>query len=500
MMISVKAAFRSGGIRRFVVRGTVTSLIAIIAVKSLGLLESIAVGRILGSYQYGLLALVLSVTNLVLAIGTFGLPAALIKFLSGNVRRKEAAKGTILLAFRTCTVTSILVGASSVIIVMNLVEPNYADGNLQTLLGLGILMVTVSAPLALFGSALQGLGRVAALNLRTMLASAIGFALAVPLALVLGTPGALAAFIGGTALVGVLSFPAVRNNVEALDGAPEVASVPLKALIDYGVPTLFSGLVVLFAFYWVNSLMATGPGFADLGVFAVASTLASGIALLPSSVGIPLVPVLSSLSLSDPGRGQAVVSRVMRLVIFISVPIVVVGICFAREIIELTYGHEFVEGSPFLSILALSSLFVAVSGVVGNQIAGVGKMWWSLTINLIWSGIVGIVSFALIPRFGGAGASVAILTGYSILTVVAMAVGRRVLEVRLDSVGGPAMWGASFVVCALIAAFFGGEWRVLAGASLFTLALISLAFLLNPDERSLVKELPVILGIKRKPR
>jgi len=87
--------------------GTITSFAAVIVVKALGLLESIVVARILGDIQYGLLALVLSATNLVLACATLGLPAALTKFLSGEASSsREAAWGTIRRAVRTVLVTS----------------------------------------------------------------------------------------------------------------------------------------------------------------------------------------------------------------------------------------------------------------------------------------------------------------------------------------------------------------------------------------------------------
>ncbi len=486
--------FASGGIRRFVLKGAITSFLAVVAVRIFGLLESVAIGRILGTIQFGELALVLSVTNLVLAVGTLGVPPALTKFLSGEVSSREAARKSILLALRTVTTASVVVGVASGVIVLTLLAPSYPSGGLEPLLALGIFFVTVSAPLTLFGSALQGLGDVTSLNLRTVLASAIGLSLTVPLALSFGMPGALVGFFAGTALVGVFAIPVVWRRVNTLSSASGGRVVSLRSILNYGFPTLLSGLTVLFGFYWVNSMMAAGVGFADLGAFAVALTLANVIPLIPGAVAIPLVPVLSSLSISDPKRGRSVMSRIMRLVVFITVPIVLVAICFAPEIIRVTYGPGFIEGSQYLSILAVSSLLTSVTGVVGNLIAASGKMWWSLAINLVWTGIVVLVSSVLIPGLGGTGASAALLVGYSILTIVALAVGKLVLGARFGSVAVPAFWAASLVVPALLVANLSAGWRVVAGVVLLIVALTSLVFVMDSGERALVKELPSILS------
>ncbi len=121
---AVKTLFASGGIRRFVMGGAITSFCAIVAVRAFGLVESVAVGRILGDIRFGQLALVLSVTNLVLAIGTLGVPPALTKFLSGEAASKEAARGTILVALRAVIAASAAVGFASGVIVLTLLAPS----------------------------------------------------------------------------------------------------------------------------------------------------------------------------------------------------------------------------------------------------------------------------------------------------------------------------------------------------------------------------------------
>src|SRR5437016_1512279 len=211
-------------------RGTITSFAAVIVVKAFGLLESIAVARILGDVQYGLLALVLSATNLVLACGTLGLPAALTKFLSGEASSsREAAWGTIRRAVRTVLVTSAAAGLVFGIVMFQLL-PDYPEGSLKPLVVLGTILVAACAPLVLFGNALQGLGRITELNLRAGLAAVAGLALAIPLCLFLGTLGAIIAFVFGVAFVGATAIPPVWKIARSLPSSTRPDAVSVRSL------------------------------------------------------------------------------------------------------------------------------------------------------------------------------------------------------------------------------------------------------------------------------
>jgi len=302
----------------------------------------------------------------------------------------------------------------------------------------------------------------------------------------------------GTILVGALALPAVMRSLRHLPRHSEVGPVPTRSLLNFGLPALTGGFIVLSASYWINSLMATGRGYADLGAFAVAVTLATVVSLIPSSVGMPLVPVLSSLSISEPRRGERVVSRIMRVVVFISVPIALVWVCFAQEIIGLTYGAAFSGGSSFLPVLAISSIFSAISGVVGAQIAGTGRMWWSLGLNLLWAVIVSVAASMLIPQFGGVGASTALLVGYAVLAIAALAVGRAALHVGFSGLTRPGAWAACLLVPALVTVNILPGWRIPVGGLLSVVSIASLAWLLDAGERSLLKELlSLVLGRRR---
>ena len=278
------------------------------------------------------------------------------------------------------------------------------------------------------------------------------------------------------------------------------SSVGPMGLLNYGFPVVLSGIAVLVALFLVNSWLAASVGLVDLGNFAVATSLAATIGFIPSAVGIPLAPILSSLHVSDPKRGQSLVPRIMRITAFLAVPIVITVIVFAQDIIRVAYGPEFGRASPILEILAASALVVSVTGVVGSQISGSGKMWLGLGINLIWVVVVVCSGALLVPPFGAVGASLAIFTAYVVLGVVLIIVGIRILSLKFDGVLLPVVWSVLLVSLALISGAMTTPGRFALGISVLSLSLITMHPLLRPEEKQLARDAIAILGLHPRTR
>ena len=490
---------RPATVRRFILGGSFSSLLAIVVIKAMGFAESVFVARIIGAEGFGLLTLVLSLTNIMIAVATLGVPPAVTKFLAGEVATsRQASRSTMYMAVRLVALSSAVVCVVVGLIGYFLLASYYSNPALLNLLILAVIFVGLTSPLLPFANALQGLGKITELNWVSIAGAAVGLGLAVVLAITLAEKGALIAFLVGGAMPGFLALRYVKDGIRKLPNHPPIIPVSPKSMLNYGLPNLLAGLSVLGALYVMNSWLAVNSGFVDLGNFAVASSLAAVIGLVPSAMGVPLFPILSSLNVSDPKRGRSLVPRAMRITAFVSVPIVVIVIIFAPEIIGAAYGPQFSGASPLLAILAISALIASITGVVGSQIAGSGRMWLGLEINLVWVSVVTSSGAILIPRFGAVGASLSTLTGYAVLGVILIVVGRGKLLLSFDSVVVPAAWSFAFVCIALLLEFFGGNTRIQAGVGVTLLSVVSMSVLLRGDERQLVREALVLLGLQRR--
>src|SRR5436309_10028414 len=188
----------STSIRRFILGGAFSSFVAILLVKSMGFAESVLVARIIGANGFGLLALVLSLTNIMIAVASMGIPSAVTKFLSGELSSSgEGSRRTLYSAVRMTAFSSAAVSIAAGSIGFFLIAPYYANNTIRNMLLISVVLVALTTPILSFASALQGMGKVIQLNLVSVAAAGFGLLLAVTLAIVFAEKGALIAFLVG---------------------------------------------------------------------------------------------------------------------------------------------------------------------------------------------------------------------------------------------------------------------------------------------------------------
>src|SRR5439155_19087441 len=194
---------RPAAVRRFILGGSFSSLLAIVIVKAMGFAESVFVARVIGADGFGLLTLVLSLTNIMIAVATLGVPPAVTKFLAGEVSTSsQASRSTVYMAVRLIAASSAAVCIAVGLVSYFLLAPYYSNPALLNMLILAVILVGLTAPLIPFANALQGLGKITQLNWVSVAGAAIGLVLAVVLAIALAERGALIAFLVGSAMPG----------------------------------------------------------------------------------------------------------------------------------------------------------------------------------------------------------------------------------------------------------------------------------------------------------
>jgi stage V sporulation protein B len=486
-------------IRRLLLRGTISSFGVAVGAAVLGFAESISVARILGESNFGLYALLVSLLNVSIAVASLGIPPAVMKYVSGEAAySKSASERTLAIAFRATILSSVVTGLGFGVcgsfLLFGLASPSQ-----QLVLAAAIAVATLGTPFLLFSSALQGQGRVTDLNVRSLAGAIFGFGAAVILAVAFSVTGALVAFALGVFLPGILAVRKVARVIRAFPNHVNAKTVTLQSLLNYGVPTLSAQLVVLPVFSLVNWMIAFYWGLPELGLYAAAFTIAGVLTFVPSAVSVPLIPILSSLSLANPRRGETLVPRVMRVMSFVSVPLAILMITLSGPIFALSYGLGFSKAAPYLSILSIAFVLLAVSGVLGRQLAGTGLVKWSLLINIAWAAAVGTATIVLVPSVGSLGASLAILVGYMVTTFLSWIVGKRVLGIDFSVMRLPATWAACFLLLSMALSALSGITQVVVGLALTAAAVASSFLLLEEREKSLVRDAFVLLGFSRQP-
>jgi O-antigen/teichoic acid export membrane protein len=236
---------------------------------------------------------------------------------------------------------------------------------------------------------------------------------------VAGVSGAVAA----SSLASVLTFPlksrCVRKACESRNIAVHSDPTPLEAASArrFAVPAILVGIAAQ-PFDWLASaLLARNPnGFTELGYFAVANSWAQLILFLPAQLAAATQPILANLMGKRDGARIMLILTQGTLLVAAVATVIAVLVMLLSEVIVLVYGPSFKSASGVLSILAISSIFSALSAIFKNFLFSCNKVWAVVGAQVIMGIILCAVTWLLQAR-GATGLALAYIFGWCSLLV-----------------------------------------------------------------------------------
>ncbi|MEZ9820001.1 flippase [Shewanella sp. 10N.286.45.A1] len=172
-----------------------------------------------------------------------------------------------------------------------------------------------------------------------------------------------------------------------------------------------------------TELVSVLLGFIDssesVAYFKVAMQAVSFIALSVTSINIVIMPDVARLFKSgDKERTQLLLTKSVRLIAAISLPIIIALILFGEIAIGFLFGDEYLEAYPILVVLCIGQLANVLMGSVGLVMSMTGKEKQSLKL-LSFTLILNVILFSiLVPKFGAFGAAISVSVSVIILNVL----------------------------------------------------------------------------------
>jgi O-antigen/teichoic acid export membrane protein len=160
----------------------------------------------------------------------------------------------------------------------------------------------------------------------------------------------------------------------------------------------------------------------------------------------PVLPILSE------AYGKADHSTFRRALLFnfllstlIIVPISLVQAA-APALTLLPFGAEY-KGHPDIVLwLMVHALMYALMFPAGSILISMGKMWFSLWLNVVFAVSYGISAWLLVPRYGGAGYAASTVIGYALSCIPCVVFFYR----KLPDVMRFLRWGLLLAACAVL--------------------------------------------------
>jgi O-antigen/teichoic acid export membrane protein len=395
-----------------------------VASRVLGGLAPIILARYLGPDKYGVYTLIVSLVGIFAGVAHLGQNTALQKFLP-EYFVKDPARGGMILADTIVIVSGILAVACTAFYLLSgwMAATIYRQASLAPLFRFSALLVLFLSLFNLASSAVAGLQDFASYSKAMVIRSAGFLALAWAGVALLGLYGAL----GGQVLAAILGLGfllaagarAARRRFSGMVRTAFSRSI-LAEIFSFAFPAFLSGALVAPAFWWANTLLARDSGFAQVGLFGVAFALAQLILVVPTSLTIPAVSFFSeAYASSQCGQGDPfgkLVNTNLRLIWAIALPLALASALFAPWIVNLFFGPAYREAAVLASVMSFVALLMVINHVIGNSIAGSGRMWQGFAVNSFWAALFFTTGSLLIPRWGPTGLAFTFAFSYLIFT------------------------------------------------------------------------------------
>jgi O-antigen/teichoic acid export membrane protein len=205
------------------------------------------------------------------------------------------------------------------------------------------------------------------------------------------------------------AIPATARVLEG--GHPVAVLAALRSSLPLGVMTL-----VTLIYYRSGTLalkLLSSP--AQTARFATASTIGFALLMMPNAITTGLLPRLAATSRS---RQPALVRRAVVAALMICATAGSSVALTAHPLLELLFGATYGQAAPALRVLALATILIGPTGVLGTALIAQGRLrpvylqvGASLVVNLVVLAWLG-------PRHGAVGAALATLMCETLAFVV----------------------------------------------------------------------------------
>lgn len=197
-----------------------------------------------------------------------------------------------------------------------------------------------------------------------------------------------------------------------------------KNILTYGVKLSAANLILVLTSNITIMLLRIfqNENFNQVGYYTRAVAISTMASIIPATIGPLLYSKWSKISKNEVAV-QA--SYVMRISLFASIIISSSIIIFSKEIILIMYGAEFLPAVSAVRILSLSLIFICISSVCNNVLAGDGKAGITMKIFIGTFSIVTFLTWLLVDSLGINGAAIAVLSGNFFTAFMAMIICTR---------------------------------------------------------------------------
>ena len=411
------------------------SFLSSVIVKGLSLITTVAVARLLGPRDFGIYGVLISLVYMVSILGNLGINNAVAKFIPeydiiDSARIKSIIGTTMFIALGESLLSLIVLFASADYLSQHV----YHTPVFKTYLLYTTVLIVTALILNLGNGYLQGLRLYKDMAVRNFYLSLLALPVTIGLVKFFGVLGA----IMSTVIVNAYNLFLIGRIItrffsqKGMGGGYGFDRALAGKIMSYSLPVFLSGLCNVPILWIANTLLASRWGFGEVGVFNAAYNLAIQVAFITTAINYPLVPLYSKLLAEGDHSGlEKLFLKNIKMTCLITLAMALVMGLNARWIIWTLYGPAYGASEMILVWMVVSVVLSSINSVIGMLILASGKVWIALMVNAIWTMVVSVFLFLLIPRMGAISIAISFVMAYLIHTLVLNLVTSKVFTIRI---------------------------------------------------------------------
>jgi O-antigen/teichoic acid export membrane protein len=178
----------------------------------------------------------------------------------------------------------------------------------------------------------------------------------------------------------VLGFMMLRRAVKPrLPSGQAPASSRGRSLALAGVPFLFAEATLVIYQQIDTIVMSLLVDRDAIGWYATADVLFGSLLFIPVIVTTSLFPAMAERHARDPAEVDAMLSRVVRSLLLVAVPMGLATFIVSRSFVSLLYGPRFEETGPVLEAFGIVVILSSLTIVLGRYALATDRVrFWSV--------------------------------------------------------------------------------------------------------------------------
>ena len=374
----------------------------------------VLIGRYLGSSNYGLLVIGLTLVNTSSMVLLFGLPQG----LAQKIPRSESRSSIYSAALLVSLPFGFLFACIGVLFSVQIADI-FASPNATSI----IVAFSISLPFYLFTKISLGLirgksditGRVLLQNIILQLLLVIGVLIAIYYNLQIQTVAQIwaATFVLSSIVAGVYIF----KKYKILATSPTIND--MYTIAKFSAPLMVSNTLWLMLQQTDNLLLGYFYPSAVVGRYDAAYTIAKLLLVAVGALGFLFLPISSKLD--DESQNTELVSiykRATKFLVFLNIPIMAIYITFPKELLSIIYGPSYMQAQFALVIVSLGFFTHSVLGNNGNALTATGSTRVVAIGSLVGFVLNCILNLILIPLLKENGAAISSAVSYITVNLI----------------------------------------------------------------------------------